>query len=268
MIGRDEITLIEGVERDAWLDMYQAAPAAMREKLGVRHERINGGALLVCKAIDHIQFNRVGYLDVTEPVREDAVDRAIAAFDKAGVKNWIVHVAQGADALAQICAARGLTPHPRTWAKFVRNAKPAPNVTTSIGIHEIGPDQAQAFGATVAAGFGMPPFVGEWLAAVVGRPNWRCFLGLDGDTPVAAGALYTANNVGWLGAGATLASHRKRGAQSALLAARINAAAHDGCRLVTTETGIPQDGEAGPSSANIQRAGFTIVYPRPNLRRA
>jgi hypothetical protein len=267
MIGLEDIARIEMVERDAWLDMYEAASPALRDKLGLAHEAINGGALMICRAIDHIQFNRLAHLDVTEPVREDAVDRALAGFDKAGLKNWIVHVAQGADRLAGICAARGLIPHPRSWAKFVRAATPAPAVTTSIAVREIGRDQASIFGATVAAGFGMPPFVGEWLAAVVGRANWRCFLGFDGDRPVAAGALYVAHGCGWLGAGATLASHRKRGAQSAMLAARINAAIKNSCFLLTTETGIPHEGEASPSFVNIQRAGFAIAYPRPNLKR-
>jgi hypothetical protein len=72
----------------------------------------------------------------------------------------------------------------------------------------------------------------------------------------------------WLGIGATVGSHRKRGAQSALLAARINAAIAGGCTVLTTETGIPHGGEPAPSYANIQRAGFAVAYPRPNLRRA
>ena len=51
-------------------------------------------------------------------------------------------------------------------------------------------------------------------------------------------------------------------------AARINAAIAGGCTLLTTETGIPHGGEPAPSYANIQRAGFAVAYPRPNLRRA
>jgi len=53
-----------------------------------------------------------------------------------------------------------------------------------------------------------------------------------------------------------------------LLAARINAAIAGGCTLLTTETGISHGGEPAPSYANIQRAGFAVAYPRPNLRRA
>jgi GNAT superfamily N-acetyltransferase len=69
------------------------------------------------------------------------------------------------------------------------------------------------------------------------------------------------------GLGATLAEHRGQGAQTALLAARIEAAREAGAGVLTTETGIPAPGEAGPSFHNIQRAGFAIAYRRANMQR-
>lgn len=268
MIEPAQIAQIEAVERDAWLDIYAAAPSPIRSALGIVQRRVDDGALLICRAIDHLQFNRLGYLGITAPARAEAVDPALADFDAAGVKNWIVHVAQGADLLNTLCAARGLTPHPRTWAKFIRDNRAAPVAATALAIREVGAGEGGAFGAAAAQGFGMPPVVGEWLAALAGRPRWRCFVGFDGDTPAAAGAVFIDGACAWLGIGATVGSHRKRGAQSALLAARINAAIAGGCTLLTTETGIPHGGEPAPSYANIQRAGFAVAYPRPNLRRA
>ena len=265
MIEPAQIAQIEAVERDAWLDIYAVAAPPIRSALGIVQRR---GALLICRAIDHLQFNRLGYLGITAPARAEAVDPALADFDAAGVKNWIVHVAQGADLLNTLCAARGLTPHPRTWAKFIRDNRAAPVAATALAIREVGAGEGGAFGAAAAQGFGMPPVVGEWLAALAGRPRWRCFVGFDGDTPAAAGAVFIDGACAWLGIGATVGSHRKRGAQSALLAARINAAIAGGCMVLTTETGIPHGGEPAPSYANIQRAGFAVAYPRPNLRRA
>ena len=266
MVSRREVERIEAIERDAWLDLYDAAPAALRESLGISQQRLDEGALLICRVVDNIQFNRLGYLGVTAPARGETVDKALEAFRAAGVKNWIVHIAEGADAFAQLCAAHGLVPHPRTWAKFIRGAQRAPAANTSLTIREVGPDRAADFGAAAAAGFGMPPVMGQWLAAVACRPRWRCFVGYDGETAVASGAVYIDNGCAWLGVGATLPEARKRGAQTALLAVRINAAVDAGCDLLTTETGILHEGEAGPSFTNIQRAGFTIAYPRPNLK--
>jgi hypothetical protein len=258
---------IERIERDAWADIYAAAPNDIRQALGISHQAVDDGLLLICRALDHIQFDRLGGLGVASPARAEALDQAIAAFDAAGVKNWVVHVAANATALDWLCAARGLTAHPRTWAKFVRGAEPA-TTRNDLVVREIGRDEADAFGATAASAFGLPSIVGRWLSVLPGRPRWQCFMAFDGNDPMTAGALYLDGRTAWLGVGGTIASRRGRGGQSAVLAARINAARAAGCSLLTTETGIPQPGEAAPSYGNIQRAGFRVAYPRPNLRRA
>jgi ribosomal protein S18 acetylase RimI-like enzyme len=72
--------------------------------------------------------------------------------------------------------------------------------------------------------------------------------------------------VGWLSFAATLPEFRRRGAQNALLAARIRAAAELGCSLVVGETGALEDGRPSNSYRNIVRAGFEPVYDRPNYR--
>ncbi|MCO8273957.1 hypothetical protein M1L60_25490 [Actinoplanes sp. TRM 88003] len=67
-----------------------------------------------------------------------------------------------------------------------------------------------------------------------------------------------------LNAAATLPSHRGRGAQSALIAARAAAAAEAGCRHVHAETWKPADGAPNPALANLLRAGLTPLYERDN----
>jgi GNAT superfamily N-acetyltransferase len=258
---------LEAIERDAWVDLFAAATDPVRQSLGLACKRIDDGALLICRGIDHIQFNRLAALGLGAPARAETVDHAVAEFDRAGLKNWIVQVPEQAVGLAEICTGRGLRPHPRAWVKFRRAATPF-EAATRLTVRAADPAEARPFGATAAAAFGMPAMVGDWLARLVGRPRWHCLLALDGGQPVAAGALFADSGYAWLGIGGTLSSHRRFGAQSALLAARIAKAAELGCTWLTTETGLPQPGEAGPSYRNIQRAGFEIAYVRPNLTRA
>jgi GNAT superfamily N-acetyltransferase len=268
MSALDLVREIERVERDAWADLYEAAPEHVRATLGLYARRIDESLLLVCAGIDSLQFNRLNGLGVFTPARGEEVDEAIAAFDAAGVDNWVIHFADGAEGVELACAPRGLVPHPRPWAKFARDGSPAAEVATVLQSREVGRDDADRFGETVAEGFGMPQIMGDWLSALPGRDKWRCFVAFDDEAPVGAGALFIDGANAWLGMGATLAAHRGRGAQPAILAARIEAARAAGCQILSTETGIPGAGEAGPSYRNIHRAGFLIAYPRPNLRRA
>jgi GNAT superfamily N-acetyltransferase len=78
--------------------------------------------------------------------------------------------------------------------------------------------------------------------------------------------LFVHEGVGWLGFGATLAKYRGRGAQSAILAARIEDARKQGCPTVVTETGELEEGRPSSSYRNILRAGFREAFVRPNYR--
>jgi hypothetical protein len=152
----------------------------------------------------------------------------------------------------------------RPWAKFHRGPGPALSVASDLAIAEIGPDRAMDFARPVAAGFAAPPPFQAWLAALPGRAGWRIYAAYSGTEPVAGGALYCRNGVGWLGITATAPAHRRRGAQTVLLARQIADAIATGCRDIAAETGVPVPGEPNHSYANMLRAGFEIAYLRDN----
>ena len=81
------------------------------------------------------------------------------------------------------------------------------------------------------------------------------------DGSVAGGAsLRLTYNVALLCGAATLPEHRRRGVQTALLNERLRSAASRGCDIavVTTQP-------ASKSQENVQRAGFSLLYPRAVL---
>jgi GNAT superfamily N-acetyltransferase len=147
------------------------------------------------------------------------------------------------------------------WHKFVRGVEPR-NAATDLAIEE--PRTPADFGTTFARGYGFPEALAGWLSHVVGRDGWHCFVGYDDRAPVACGALFAAGDVGWLGLAATLPAARGRGGQSGIFAARIARARELGLTMLVTETGAPRDGQPGPSYRNMLRAGFEVVYERPN----
>ena len=143
----------------------------------------------------------------------------------------------------------------------MRGTDPPPDIRTDLHVRELGPPDAQRFGAVVAAAFGLPPVTAEWCAALVGRPRWSAYGAFDGDALVGVGALFVEGEVGWLGMGGTLPFHRGRGAQGAVMSRRIADAIGVGCTSIATETGILPN-RKNPSLDNMLRCGFEIAYER------
>ncbi|WP_106322723.1 GNAT family N-acetyltransferase [Actinoplanes italicus] len=92
-------------------------------------------------------------------------------------------------------------------------------------------------------------------------PAFEAYACWDGDEMVATGLVWLGPDSAHLSSGATLASHRRRGAQQALLAARVEAARRAGCSLVVNESGVAAEGY-NDSARNQIRVGFTPQYSR------
>jgi len=217
-----------------------------------------GGAtvLRVPEAPGSPMLNRIVGLGVEAPATEADVDEALRAM---GVDvTFYVAAAPRARpaALPDWLRARGLEPG-WGWTLFHRDVRPPAPVAT--GLRVVGVDtiaHAQVFGRVVRTGFDLPASIEPRLARMH-RTDWRCWLAFDGDEPVGAGALFAADGVAYLGFAATLPAHRGKGAQSALLAARIRAASELGCDVVITETGERRSDRPSTSYRNILHAGFT-----------
>lgn len=253
----------EAAELEAWVDLFAAASEADRRALGLRVDRADGLTSLRAPGVDHLLFNRT--FGLRSRLGEAPLRAALGAFDTAGVGRYFVHATpRAAAALDPTLRAHGLERFHRSWIKLVRDAAPAPRVRTSL---EVGPAQqreAPALAAILARGFDMPERAEPLLAALVGRPRWHVVAARDAGAPVAAGALFVHDGVGYLAMAATTPSHRRRGAQRALVAARIAAARAMGCVALVSETGEPVPDEPNPSEANLRAAGFTPSYARLN----
>ena len=110
----------------------------------------------------------------------------------------------------------------------------------------------------------MPPAFAPLFAGVVGKPGWHAYLAYDGDVPVATAGMYVTHDVAWLVMGSTLPTHRRRGAQGALLARRVEDGRALGCRRFVTETGADDADAPKASLRNMLRVGFEAAYFRTN----
>lgn len=244
-------------ELEAFRDLYAAAPP----ELGARTAEIGGALCLRLEPLSAVtMFNRALCLGLEAPATDEQLDEALDFLQ--GVQAYVT-VAPEAEPqdLGERLETRGLAPD-RGWTKFSRSTDDPPQASTALRVER--DERGEAFAEAATRGFEVPDLFLDWLRRLPARDGWQCFVAFDGDAPAAAGALYVTGGVGWVGIGATIPEQRGKGGQSALLAARIHAAADAGCELVVTETGAPVDGLPNGSYRNIERAGFEPLYVRAN----
>ena len=106
----------------------------------------------------------------------------------------------------------------------------------------------------------------RWYEARVRTPGWYHYLAWIDDEPVGAGALFVGDvgstRVGHLVDGVTLGPWRRRGAQSAIIRARVSEGRRLGCELFTSETAPPLPRMPLVSFRNLRRQGFEMAYLR------
>jgi GNAT superfamily N-acetyltransferase len=149
-----------------------------------------------------------------------------------------------------------------------------PVIAPGIEVRRSGEDEFDAWLDVVAEGFAHPDIQGvpphedfprdvleraERDFAAVGVVR---YIALRDAVPAAGASLRIGEGVAQLAGSATAPAHRRRGIQSALLAARLTDAVAAGCDIavVTTQPG-------SKSQENVQRRGFHLLYTRAVLVR-
>jgi hypothetical protein len=223
-----------------------AAPDESVRAFGIGSGRFGDIGVLASRELPIVEFNRALCIGLAMPATGAALDEAAAWLQANAAAGWALQIGPAA-----------LTDIVRDWleGQAVRLVEDA--------------QAAEAFGLVVQAGFGLREATATWFAALFGRQGWRLYLAYDGETPIASGAAFAQQDgLAWLGIDATLAEYRRRGAQSALIARRVEDGRAAGLAGFTAETGQPPPGQeaAHTSYSNYRRAGFTPAYARLNYK--
>ena len=256
--------LVEWAEARAYVDLLRAAP----KDWGFRAEETDLATLLIAPGLDIPLFNRAIGFGLRSPVSDVGVKSIVDAYKASKIRNFALQLSPAAhppDFRSRL-EELGLSIRDN-WAKVYRPAEPAQESMNHLRVEQIGNDLAATFASVACAAFHMPDSLLPWLEATVGRPGWHHYLALDGEAAIAAGAMFVLDNVGWLGIAGTLPSHRRNGAQGALMTKRINDGIDLGCRWLVTETGEDLPDRPNPSFHNMMRLGFKLAYQRPNYMR-
>src|SRR5258708_5978099 len=128
-----DIAGLEGIERDAWLDLYAAAPPSFASAVGLSATRIGSGAVFAIRAVPLIQFNHAHALGFDAPLDEQALDAVISGMEAKASPVWALQLPDLPDyaEAAALLDARGFSAD-GGWAKFRRTATAPPPAKTSL----------------------------------------------------------------------------------------------------------------------------------------
>ena len=244
------LATLGAIHRAAVRAEWAAAQAA-----GIEVTVVEAGGLLLGAAptVASTMFNRaLGVAD--QPER---LDEARAFF--------AVHGVSGDIPLDPADVPAGVEPRARLDAFVaapgaVRSA-PVPGFATRIA----GPDEADAWMNLTVEGNERPPGTEAiWRAMVPGMasaPGWILVVGeLDGRA-CASSSLFVTGDAGWMSWASVLPAARGLGIQRAMIATRAQLAVERGCDVVAAWAL-----EAGHSSANLARSGFSRIGQRAIVR--
>jgi GNAT superfamily N-acetyltransferase len=193
------------------------------------------------------------------PVSAADLDRIEAFYGERELRPRIRMCPFADPSLLRLLGERGyvLRDHMNVYARQVVGLVGDPPSVSGMRIRTATPDEARRWFEREGSG-------GDWaepdgLAFMTIRStlksDTRLFLAWLSGQPVGGGALETHHGVAALMAAGTRPAYRKRGIHTALLHARLAAAAEAGCDLAMVHTR-----PGAVSQRNVLRAGFQLVY--------
>lgn len=260
----------ERVDTLNWLDQHAAAPAAVREALGLASHR-HGDLAMVRSAIPFSHFNMVLTLGCPAPA-DDSAFAAIDAFHGAGPcgRHWIVlnDHSQPAELMGQLLS-RGYRVDGAWDRVILRDARPGIWDAYGRDCEIVDAGNAEDWIGFLLACYGMPPPVDHWLRALVGRPGWIHALRRAGgrpDAPVVMvrSAFVDDDQWSWLGIDAPVPGVMAPcfADDQQVTAALLRAALQVGARNFVSDIEAVSPDRTGPGYAAWRDLGFEVAYQR------
>ncbi|GAB2820739.1 hypothetical protein GCM10027176_26400 [Actinoallomurus bryophytorum] len=265
--------LAERSEAEALYDFETGAPAGVRAALGMETLRVGGGVALSMRE-DTTQFWSKGLgFGFDEPVTAELMGRICDFYRSQRPPVAVLQLAPSvlpAD-WDEICAKENITAG-SAWVKCVTDVETAlahiarrTPLAPELRVGPVTPADSSAWASVMMRVFDMQGrHLAEMTAESALRPGWHPYAVWQGEEIVATATMHVYEDAAQFFGGATLPSARRRGAQTALMAARAEAAHAAGCRWLVAETGAEQPGEHNSSLHNMFRTGFDVLYERRN----
>ncbi|TIS57900.1 MAG: hypothetical protein E5W93_12510 [Mesorhizobium sp.] len=272
-VSRDVSRAIERAEVNAWLDLYDAAPADFAARHGLSIAREGDLVWTTCTTIPFIHFNCVKNIGVDGPATEDQVDALLAHYRAAGILRPWFYASPHTEPSRLRCwlEARGLQ-HQGGWERIFRDATPLPTEPLFPGdplipvddlvVEEVTPRTASEWASFIDAKYRLP--TSPWLMALVGRKGWRHYMLKRRGAVAAVRSLFISDGAAWSGIDAPVPGIMAPSFDfDATLGERlVRDGIAAGAKLFVADIEAPHPERDGPAYRNYARLGFKLAYLR------
>lgn len=261
------IKTLELHEARHWRSIYLNAGEALQRKLGLAAKQIDDTICIAASKMDVLAFNRAIGGGLSNPLNPKQLGKVIRFYRDHGVSRFFLQLCPETvfPEILELLADTGFT-HYNNWCKyFMEIDKYHPLPDTDLSVVRVQPDNVDQFVRIMNLSFDFGYEPEDLVASTYGQPESHFYLAMDKNRPVAAASMCVYGDHALLTLGGTLPVARNRGAQSLLIATRINDAVDLGCRYISTETAEDLPEKPSPSARNMRRAGFILAYKRPNF---
>ena len=254
----------EKAECDALFELYSKADKQILQLCGIKTKRIGTALLIRTDIFPGFSHNRVPGLGLDKTLNGYILNEA-KEFYKLSKNIFALQLTPSVltDDVKLLLQENGFV-FKKNWVRFYRDVSPIENTNTNLEINEIGKEHALDFGKIVTRAFDIPDELCGIFTSIIPSVNWAFFMAFEGSKPVSTGAVYFNGDTAWISFAATTEEYRGRGAQAALLKARIDEARKRGCKWISVETAEDTLEHDAPSYRNMLRYGFRLMYKRPN----
>lgn len=231
------------------------------ERAGVAIETFGRATAVVCRCLETSLYNRVVGFDAEGLGSLDDILDFYREHDTPPRFDIVPH--QCSKELEAALTERGFQRRTRpifsNLLMYRSTTMDIPPLPDGVVVREVAPHEAELLGRIHASGLGygepVRSHLGLQLESRLSDPDAYGFLALIDGQPAGTGLLSTLDGIGYFGHASTLPSFRGRGAQIALLNARIAKAAQLGCDHLAT---FPVPGSV--SERNVRRCGFDLAH--------
>lgn len=190
---------LETADLNAWVKMFENAPADYAEKFGLEIKRVDDVVVFLCRQIPFPHFNSVTNLGLRETATAETLDKILAIYREANSPKIYIHYNPFLEPqnLPKMLSARGLQIC-SGWERIYRDNAPLKISADRKNIQKVTTETALDWANFVSDIYGLP--TAPWLASLVGAKGWHHYIETDVAKITAARTMFLGNDgLAWSG---------------------------------------------------------------------